>query len=77
MRFPSDQRGNLCSGGRDSFGFGWRERVDGFDPTGVVVRYLGAADHLVRPPEHYAIDREATDRLRHTGGRGESGAQTG
>ncbi len=31
---------------------------------GVVVRYLGAADQLVRLPEHYAIDRAATDRLR-------------
>jgi N-methylhydantoinase B len=31
---------------------------------GVVVRYLGAADRLVRLPERYAIDWDATDRLR-------------
>jgi N-methylhydantoinase B len=27
---------------------------------GVVIRYLGAAEQLVRLPEHYAIDQEAT-----------------
>ena len=32
---------------------------------GVAVRYLGAADQIVRPPEHYAIDWETTARLRH------------
>jgi N-methylhydantoinase B len=31
---------------------------------GVVVRYRGAADQLVRLPEHYAIDWAATGRLR-------------
>jgi N-methylhydantoinase B len=31
---------------------------------GVVVRYLGAADWLVRLPQHYAIDWDATKRLR-------------
>ena len=31
---------------------------------GVVVRYLGAPDQLVRLPEHYAVDEEATGRLR-------------
>ena len=41
---------------------------------GVVVRYLGDADQLVRLPEHYAIDRAATDRLRQVdGGEGGSG----
>lgn len=32
---------------------------------GVAVRYLGAADQIVRLPEHYAIDWETTARLRH------------
>jgi N-methylhydantoinase B len=31
---------------------------------GVVVRYLGEPDQLVRLPEHYAVDEEATARLR-------------
>jgi N-methylhydantoinase B len=31
---------------------------------GVVVRYLGTADQLVRLPEHYALDWAGTDRLR-------------
>jgi len=31
---------------------------------GVLVRYLRSADQLVRLPEHYAIDRGATERLR-------------
>ena len=31
---------------------------------GVVVRYLGAPDQLVRLPEHYRIDDEATARCR-------------
>jgi N-methylhydantoinase B len=35
---------------------------------GVIVRYLGGGDRLVRLPEHYAIDWQATERLR----RGES-----
>ncbi len=34
---------------------------------GVVVRYLGAADALVRLPEQYQIDQDATNRLRHPG----------
>jgi N-methylhydantoinase B len=34
----------------------------------VIVRYLGDADQLVRLPEHYAIDYEATGRLRAGGG---------
>jgi len=33
---------------------------------GVVVRYTGGDDRLVRLPEHYAIDEEATARLRST-----------
>jgi N-methylhydantoinase B len=35
---------------------------------GVVVRYLGAEDQLVRLPEHYAIDWEATERGRRKAG---------
>jgi N-methylhydantoinase B len=31
---------------------------------GVIVRYLGAAERLIRLPEHYAIDWQATERLR-------------
>jgi N-methylhydantoinase B len=31
---------------------------------GVVVKYLGTLDQLVRLPEHYAVDEEATARLR-------------
>ncbi len=31
---------------------------------GVVVRYIGAADAIVRLPEDYEIDRQATERLR-------------
>jgi len=31
---------------------------------GVLVRYLGTEDQLVRLPEHYAIDWETTARLR-------------
>jgi hypothetical protein len=31
---------------------------------GVLVRYLGTEDQLVRLPEHYAIDWDATGRLR-------------
>jgi N-methylhydantoinase B len=31
---------------------------------GVVIRYLGTSDQLVRLPEHYEIDEEATTRLR-------------
>ena len=33
---------------------------------GVVIRYTGGADRLVRLPEHYAIDADATARLRAT-----------
>jgi len=29
---------------------------------GVVIRYLGAPDALVRLPEHYEVDVEATER---------------
>ena len=39
------------------------------DHYGVIVRYLGEKDALVRLPHHYAIDIEATERLR-----GEAGA---
>jgi N-methylhydantoinase B len=38
---------------------------------GVVVRYTGGADWLVRLPEHYALDVEATERLRREVRRGE------
>jgi N-methylhydantoinase B len=31
---------------------------------GVVIRYLGTPEQLVRLPEHYAVDEEATARLR-------------
>jgi N-methylhydantoinase B len=31
---------------------------------GVVIRYLGTPDRLVRLPEHYTVDEEATARLR-------------
>jgi N-methylhydantoinase B len=34
---------------------------------GVVVKYQGAADQLVRLPEHYMIDAEATAKLRERG----------
>jgi N-methylhydantoinase B len=36
---------------------------------GVVIRYLGTADQLVRLPEHFRIDQEATQRARQSGGR--------
>jgi N-methylhydantoinase B len=41
---------------------------------GVIVRYLGTADQLVRLPEHYAIDWAATGRLRRAEGGGERGS---
>jgi N-methylhydantoinase B len=31
---------------------------------GVVVRYVGKVDQLVRLPEHYVVDEEETARLR-------------
>jgi hypothetical protein len=31
---------------------------------GVVIRYLGSPEQLVRLSEHYAVDEEATARLR-------------
>lgn len=31
---------------------------------GVVIRYVGTPDQLVRLPEHYAVDEESTERLR-------------
>jgi hypothetical protein len=31
---------------------------------GVVIRYTGTPEQLVRLPEHYAVDEEATARLR-------------
>jgi N-methylhydantoinase B len=31
---------------------------------GVVIRYVGTPDQLVRLPEHYAVDEEVTERLR-------------
>ena len=31
---------------------------------GVVIRYLGTPEQLVRLSEHYAVDEEATARLR-------------
>jgi N-methylhydantoinase B len=34
---------------------------------GVVVRYLGEPDQLVRLPDHYAVDEAATERLRNRG----------
>ena len=40
----------------------------------MIVRYLGAADQLVRLPEQYAIGWAATDRLRRVEGGGERGS---
>jgi N-methylhydantoinase B len=31
---------------------------------GVIIRYLGTPEQLVKLPEHYAVDEEATAHLR-------------
>lgn len=42
---------------------------------GVVIRYLGTPDQLVRLPEHYAVDEEETARLRASRGGGHSSSR--
>ena len=41
-----------------------QEISDRIEIEGVVIRYTGTPDQIVRLPEHYEVDEEATARLR-------------